>query len=167
MISQHLTTLQYKEGHMSNPKKAKAITICIGCLLIIAAALVIVLMAKTKRYEAVITEITDTYTSRKTVNKKRRKQYNETVNVTYVDDAGTEQQVQGVRVTRSSEASLPAVGGTIQVVKLFSSIREYNSTTPIAFAISFFFIGLVTIITGFRLGKPGSVVKTNPPKKRR
>ena len=33
------------------------------------------------------------------------KQYNETVNVTYVDDAGTEQQVQGVRVTRSSETS--------------------------------------------------------------
>ena len=78
---------------MNDINKARRISIILGIAFILAAALTIVIAAKTTHYTALITGITSTS---RTHNKNGRSKYHERVSVTYKDNAGNEHTANNI-----------------------------------------------------------------------
>ncbi len=126
---------------MNDINKARRISIILGIAFILAAALTIVIAAKTTHYTALITGITSTS---RTHNKNGRSKYHERVSVTYKDNAGNEHTANNIHLSSTSESSLPEVGDNIEVMgKIW--VREYSVTTYFAFVIVFLLIGIVLL----------------------
>jgi len=139
---------------VTTSKNTRLIVFLCGFAFLIIAVLIMVVNAKTKRYSAIITEVTDTYTTRKSGKKTgSRKSYNETVTVQYVNKKGDLKEASGIRIKRGSENSLPKVGDTIYITKGFFKMKEHTSMTSVAFTIAFVIMGLALIISGFRSGR--------------
>ena len=101
---------------MNDINKARRISIILGIAFILAAALTIVIAAKTTHYTALITGITSTS---RTHNKNGRSKYHERVSVTYKDNAGNEQYSNIYSVTTGT---VPTAEGNITLTPM----NNYN-----------------------------------------
>ena len=137
---------------MSDEKKGALVAVGLGVFLLLAGVLTLLICANRPHYTAVITEITDTYTTRQKSGSSSRTRYNEKVSVSYTDKNGAEKQADGVRVKRSGKSQLPAVGDTIEVTEGLA-VREYSLITPVAVFITGLFVGIALIVSGLRCGK--------------
>ena len=135
---------------MSDSKKGFLFTLILGVLLLTASVLALCFGLTRTHYTAEITEITRTYTTRKTLNGHSERRYNEDVTVTYTGKDGAQKTAEKVRIKRSVESMLPKVGDTIEV-KEGLRVSEYSATTPLAVFIAFQIAGIALVISSLRV----------------
>ncbi|MCR5138384.1 MAG: hypothetical protein K6C12_15055 [Oscillospiraceae bacterium] len=137
---------------MSESKKASLVVTVLGLVFIIAGVLTLFFAVKMTHYSATVTEITESYTTMQRSGETKKRRFNEKVSVEYVDRDGNEKTASNVRIKRSTESQLPAVGDTVQIEELFG-VGEYSLTTPIAIFITFLFVGIALLISALRVRK--------------
>lgn len=135
-------------------KKGKWICIAIGLIMIAVSILTIFITFNTDHYTAAITEISSTYTTTTHKSgKKDRTYYNEKVTVSFVNGKGEHKEAKELRVKRNSETQLPKVGDTIEVTDNLFGVREFRTLTPLTVAGTLIVVGIIFIITSFKVGK--------------
>lgn len=137
---------------MSEEKKGRRLTIIIGLIFILIAALLIVVTAKADHYTATITEITDHYTTHKS-GKSNKVRHNEKVTVIFVDDEGKKSEAKDVRIQRSSRTQLPKVGETVEVSKSILGVKEYRTMRQYSTAATLIAVGFILIFVSIKVGR--------------
>ena len=131
---------------MSSSKKGVLISLGIGIVMLLIAAVIFIVTVKIPKYTATIQEIKTSYESWDDNSNDRV--YKERVVLTYTDSEGQNVTDDDVLIKRDRQKDLPGVGDTVTVVHLLFGAREHSLIGPIAGIAVLLILGLYFLIPG-------------------